>query len=621
MGMKSDLAYEIYVRDDGRWLVNSVQRDPGQALLKADQLAESGAFDAVKVVESWQDRQGTAREKEIHLRTDTRKVKDADPVSPVESAPICDSLEALYLLPARLTMGRVLRGYLDAAGITALEALVDFGQIRMLIRNDAVFPKAVSMVVSAQCRQGGDQTERQQFLYDAAEQLLERAREADRDDSALTTLTDHGLAALHDSLAEAERRLGMLRGLAGWMGSAAEGVAKIERLLELVVDDLPPGAALYLDEVLAEILDSPAAFRQVIGRPDDLAGAMIILADLLAGRDIDGAPAILAGLIAFRRRFPLPHLEMVTLSRLQRMVTGLQPLTKDGLQSDMRAFARLVRELEDAVGFVGGVDMAEALTLRARQILERKEPGAAGGAEAIGTVARLTATLGARLGYLIDVSGTETGRDHGDVVVARLAKGMKDIDDPQKLCGSVDAEAGAALLHRLSEKMAAAPLPLAWQEKFSEKLHGMAERYTAGEVTIRAGGKKVAVSLRDLKRKTVKAGAYLFREGETGKEAYLVNSGVLEVVKHGPIGEQRIARISRGAIVGEMALIDDQPRMAGVRVLSEAVLTVIPAEDFQARLDRLAQTDKVLRKLFDVYVERIRKQTRKAVDSPGGPRL
>ena len=76
------------------------------------------------------------------------------------------------------------------------------------------------------------------------------------------------------------------------------------------------------------------------------------------------------------------------------------------------------------------------------------------------------------------------------------------------------------------------------------------------------------------------------------------------------VNEVLLATLRRGDIVGEMSLIDNQPRMASARIKSDTKMTVISREDLAARLGRLAETDKVLRRIIDVFVDRLRGQAR-----------
>jgi len=105
-------------------------------------------------------------------------------------------------------------------------------------------------------------------------------------------------------------------------------------------------------------------------------------------------------------------------------------------------------------------------------------------------------------------------------------------------------------------------------------------------------------------RRPIPAGHVIFKEGDIGQEAFIIDSGMVQIFKTGPNGEKIVlATIGRGEIFGEMALVDNQPRMAAAEAVENSMVVVIPRSDFQARLDK---TDKVTHKLIGVLVNRCR---------------
>ena len=70
-------------------------------------------------------------------------------------------------------------------------------------------------------------------------------------------------------------------------------------------------------------------------------------------------------------------------------------------------------------------------------------------------------------------------------------------------------------------------------------------------------------------------GDYLFKEGDTGEEAYLIKSGQIKISKQdGENGFKTLATVGKGNIVGEMALIDGTPR-AATAICAEPVTVVV----------------------------------------------
>ena len=118
--------------------------------------------------------------------------------------------------------------------------------------------------------------------------------------------------------------------------------------------------------------------------------------------------------------------------------------------------------------------------------------------------------------------------------------------------------------------------------------------------------KEAAPPARKVTRLKAEAGDVLFDEGDAGDQAYLIKSGEVEIFKKINDEVVVLATISRGDILDEMSLIDNQPRMASARVVGEVALTLITREDLAARLDKLNESDKVLRRLIDVFVDRLR---------------
>ncbi len=82
------------------------------------------------------------------------------------------------------------------------------------------------------------------------------------------------------------------------------------------------------------------------------------------------------------------------------------------------------------------------------------------------------------------------------------------------------------------------------------------------------------------------AGEQLFEEGSPGDRAYVIRDGLIEVVKGSPGREVLLALQEPPAVVGEMALIENKPRMASVRARIDSVLLAITQE----QLEHLLQT-------------------------------
>lgn len=72
----------------------------------------------------------------------------------------------------------------------------------------------------------------------------------------------------------------------------------------------------------------------------------------------------------------------------------------------------------------------------------------------------------------------------------------------------------------------------------------------------------------------------LFRQGDAGKEAYIIISGEAEVITEGSEGETTVATIGQYQFIGEIAILIDVPRTATVVALTHLATLVISKEEF-----------------------------------------
>ena len=89
---------------------------------------------------------------------------------------------------------------------------------------------------------------------------------------------------------------------------------------------------------------------------------------------------------------------------------------------------------------------------------------------------------------------------------------------------------------------------------------------------------------RDYKQ-TFSAGDVIFHEGESGRCAYIIKRGRIEISTVGDDGKVVLGELSRGDLFGEMAIVDDSPRWATATALDDAVLIVITRDTFMRHLE------------------------------------
>jgi CRP/FNR family cyclic AMP-dependent transcriptional regulator len=90
------------------------------------------------------------------------------------------------------------------------------------------------------------------------------------------------------------------------------------------------------------------------------------------------------------------------------------------------------------------------------------------------------------------------------------------------------------------------------------------------------------------------AGAELMHEGSTGRECFVLLSGEAFVT----IADEPVALIGPGDVVGEMAVLEHEPRVATVTAWSPVDALVFSTQEFDSVLDHVpAVTMRVMRTL------------------------
>src|SRR3954464_14388338 len=102
---------------------------------------------------------------------------------------------------------------------------------------------------------------------------------------------------------------------------------------------------------------------------------------------------------------------------------------------------------------------------------------------------------------------------------------------------------------------------------------------------------------------TFPKGKVLFKQGDKGDAAYIVQSGAVGIYREADGRKILLATIRKGELFGEMAVIDGSPRMATAFAISECTLTVISASNIANKLKR---ADPFVRTLIQMLLNNLR---------------
>ena len=612
--------YEVLTGDGKRWTIDSTQRVRLKAMKQAETLLATNRYDAVRVTAR---KDGWSRENVVFEQTATEKPGKALKVTPIEEAAVCADYADYYGFASRRTIGRLIRAYLDEQGITALELLFDAGRLNMLERNEAFFSGAMQRAGGVQAKASGETpTERINALYSMYARIKDRARSAEDLEEYATTLRQRGLDALIEevkgTVSPENRDVFVAGALALFLGDGRDWGDKLDLVIDLAEAGPTPDALGIVDGIGAEILDGSAAVTEIIGSKRDAISAFRAMVQLAAGRHHPPkfAPPCLARLNDLLADTDMPLTRQALLERVARNLGGIRPLTKEGPTADREAFLTLVRDAIEPAGLIGGPAMSAAVTLRGKMVL--------GGGEAdlsldqtIEQVLFLFPNRAIRLGFLLDLSQSEVGEKHTKTVLGALMRLVQQLTSVSSLVpAGTPREALVATVDALRERLGLGGLPEDLRKAFAASLDRLLREKSdddsepAAAKTFKTDGGTRKMPSEQVERKQAEAGQILFNEGDPGDEAYIVIEGEVEIFRKSGNRETVLATVGRGEVIGEISLIDNQPRMASARTMAGTELIVISREGLKARLDRLEDSDRVLRRLIDVFVERLRGQAR-----------
>ncbi|HUE52734.1 MAG TPA: FAD-dependent oxidoreductase [Terriglobales bacterium] len=92
----------------------------------------------------------------------------------------------------------------------------------------------------------------------------------------------------------------------------------------------------------------------------------------------------------------------------------------------------------------------------------------------------------------------------------------------------------------------------------------------------------------------------IFRQGDRGDRLYIVVDGEVEMLMEDPQHEQSLARLGPGECFGEMALVNESPRMATARTVTKANLLSLDRATFNA----LFASHPPLRSMFQMLIDK-----------------
>lgn len=112
-----------------------------------------------------------------------------------------------------------------------------------------------------------------------------------------------------------------------------------------------------------------------------------------------------------------------------------------------------------------------------------------------------------------------------------------------------------------------------------------------------------------------KSGEIIFDQGDKGEDAFLIQNGQVEIARGNGNAELVLATIEEGNLFGEMALIEDAPRMATARAMRPTKCVIIPKRAFNKLM---RDANPILQVVLGTMMQRVRDKASKTVGAAFG---
>jgi hypothetical protein len=417
--------FEVQVYQRDHWVIDCQHSDETSAVAYARAQVNQGRVEGVRVLKQWTRADGAVVENELFCQF--RPQNNRIMIQTIEHAERCEAMPDYYGAESRMTVGRVLRSYLDQVVVTPTELMHNYAELKRLRDKDNLVPSAIGHVAQVQSGgTGGDTRGRRDEMFDVLEKMTERARLAAKADlpSVKSIAFDKMRRELSARSGADEGDYLSLVALSRELVGMRNWGLKMGFLLNLVGTDgdIHPDSMALIDGVMADILGSATMVQDLLGQQPNLAAAIISLADLADGKlDVSKRPgddfAVPLNRLFAKRKVPATR--KVLLDWLRRQLRGNQPLNRHEPDRERETFEKLAGRLIRPGGVVGGGAVAEGLTLRRMQFIP--EGGQIGRQRAIEGVLADLRDAADKIRYLVALLGSGMAESLGEFIRGRIS--------------------------------------------------------------------------------------------------------------------------------------------------------------------------------------------------------
>lgn len=420
-----NVSFEIQVMADKHWMVTQFFSDEAQAKAYADNLLQKGNHSAVRVVRDRRGADGLHKETVVQEKTTTVKQTTDLSLSPIQDAPVCRALADFYQAEARLTMGRLLRRYLDEVVVTPTEILHNASEMKRFGDKGNLLFAAIDRVSTLQASATGEDAKaRRDFLSKSWDEMMGRARAlaakklpTPKTFGDILKVVETG-GEEHPYLCQTMMALRLVE-TRSWIG-------KLDVLVAWAAEAGAAPVMALIDGIVADIVLSAQLIQDLLGYQANLGAALIQLCNLAEGKGEPAkfAPETFTALNALFAAGRLPQTKGVLLSRVARELGGANPLSRNEPKQEYEVFNKVMHRLVGHHGVVGGGATAEALLHRVSRI--HAHLGTVTAPQALDLALSALADTVLRVQYMLALSESVLGTGMGGLLTDHLTARVRD---------------------------------------------------------------------------------------------------------------------------------------------------------------------------------------------------
>lgn len=382
--MGNQVHYEVFRRVGARggWTLHEVASSRDVAIRMAQQLMAEEKATGVKVVkETYNDETGDYLTLKI-LEEGHNEVKMEVAQEDAPHSLPCFKPDDLYSYHARATMTRLLGDHLARNKITITELIHRADMLEKLEATGTLYQHAIQKIAVAQA--ASTTTPVQQIIKSLNELTTQAFNRVYRDQrkGLFPDPRSDQFAELATKLYGQGDAAYIFNGALARHLKEAQGWDEKALMLITIMDSAPKEEGprklvlASVDAILAEMLNGSAALHELMGKSENLAGALNKLVALFLGKAPEDAKGGLAALTQNFATDSLPEARTAVANRIVAEFKSNKRLCPDSIVDELKALRSIANRIVMGVGkYLSHEDLVAAFTLRSRRLVTQEALG------------------------------------------------------------------------------------------------------------------------------------------------------------------------------------------------------------------------------------------------------